>query len=301
MNDMTPSAQRKSPRRALFLLIGILLLSFVAGCGSVFFYPSKQLWINPALQVFPHEDVYFKTTDGLTLHGWFFQAPDARGSTLVFHGNAENLSTHVNSVLWLVKEGYNVFIIDYRGYGLSEGKPSIGGVHLDAAAALETLFSMPGTDPDRVVVLGQSIGGSIAVYAVAHSPHKERIRALVIDSAFSSYRMIAREKLNSVCLTWPFQYPLSWTITDRYSAVTWIAKVSPVPVLILRDLEDPIVPAHHGKLLFDAAGEPKDLWTTSAPGHIRSFADASVRRQLLAYLARVLPPKRPFPSLAGGP
>ncbi len=268
------------------ILRSILLVALFAatGCSGLFFYPSREMQESPAVKLFPHRDIEFQASDGVALHGWFFPAADSRGSILVLHGNAENLSTHVNSVLWLVKEGFNIFIIDYRGYGLSDGKPDLAGAHLDADAALETLFLLPETDPDRVVVLGQSLGGSIAVYTVAHSRHREQIRALVIDSAFSSYRRIAREKLSSFWLTWPFQYPLSWTVTDRFSAERWIGKVSPVPVLILHGLDDPVVPTHHGRLLFEAARQPKELWLTARPGHVQSFADADVRKEVVRYI-----------------
>jgi len=147
---------------------------------------------------------------------------------------------------------------------------------------------MPETDQDRVVVLGQSLGGSIAVYTVAHSPHRDRIRALVINNAFSSYRLIAREKLGSFWLTWPLQYPLSWTINDGYSAVRWIAKVSPMPVLILHGLDDTVVPVYHGRMLSEAALPPKELWLTARHGHVQSFGDDVVRKNLVGYLSRVL-------------
>jgi len=269
-----------------FLLLFLLLTS--TGCSSLFFHPTRDVQESPAVKLFSHRDIVFQASDGMVLHGWYFPAERAAGSVLVLHGNAQNLSTHVNSVLWLVKEGFNLFIIDYRGYGWSGGEPDLDGVHRDADAALEKLFSLPETDPDRIVVLGQSLGGSIAVYTVARSPRKERIRALVIDSAFSSYRRIAREKLDSFWLTWPFQYPLSWTVSDSYSAESWIGQVSPVPVLILHGLDDPVVPTHHGRLLFDAARDPKQFWLTARPGHIQSFGDDAVRSQLARFLDEAL-------------
>jgi len=269
------------------ILIFVLFAS--TGCSGLFFYPSRDMQEGPAVKTFKHHDVVFPSSDGVPIHGWYFPAENARGSILVLHGNAQNLSTHVNSVLWLVKEGFNLFIIDYRGYGWSGGEPSLAGVHLDAAAALDKLFDMPETEPGRVVVLGQSIGGSIAVYTVVHSPHKDRIKALVIDSAFSSYRRIAREKMNDIWITWPFQYPFSFFFNDDYSAVKFIGNVAPVPLLILHGIDDPVVPTHHGRMLFEAARQPKELWLTATPGHISSFADEKVRRALLQYLDKIIP------------
>ncbi len=274
--------------RVYFRFILFLLLLTITGCSGLFFYPSRDMQESPAVKLFSHRDVVFQASDGMVLHGWYFPAENAAGSILVLHGNAQNLSTHVNSVLWLVKEGYNLFIIDYRGYGWSGGEPTLKGVHRDADAALEKLFSMPETDPDRIVVLGQSLGGSIAIYTVTHSPHKDRIRALVIDSVFSGYRCIAREKLSSFWLTWPFQYPLSWTVNDSYSAEKWIGQVTPMPVLILHGLDDPIVPVHHGRMLNEIAVQPKELWLTARPGHVQSFGDEALRKNFVDYLSSVL-------------
>jgi len=273
---------------AYFLLFPLFL--FFSGCGSLFFYPQKQLHDNLVARQFSPEDIYFKTSDGLTLNGWFFQAAntEARATILVLHGNAENLSTHVNSVLWLIREGFNLFIFDYRGYGKSQGSPGIKGVHLDAEAALKALLSMPRVDKERIIVFGQSIGGAIAVYTVAHTPYKDRIAALVIDSAFSSYRLIAREKLAQVFITWPFQYPLSYLVSDAYSPIRWIREVSGVPILIIHGDQDPVVPMHHGQMLYEAARDPKEFWESTVPGHVTSFADAGVRDKLVRYLTAQL-------------
>ena len=233
--------QLSSWRKIVYTVLVVVFL-LTTGCTSLFFQPQKEHVDNPLAKLFLPEDVFFKTPDGLTLHGWFFKARDNRGSMLVLHGNAENLSTHVNSVLWLVQEGFNVFIFDYRGYGKSEGKPTVQGIHIDAEAALETLLNLPGVDKEKIAVLGQSIGGATAIYLVATSPYKRHVKALVIDSVFSDYRLVAREKTGLCCITWPFQYPLSFLVNNDYSPVKWIQKVSPVPILILHGGQDPVAP-----------------------------------------------------------
>jgi hypothetical protein len=256
----------------------------VAGCNGLFFYPQKELRSNPVAEKFAPQDVYFPTTDGLTLHGWFLASREPQGTVVVFHGNAENLSTHVNSVLWLVKEGFNVFIIDYRGYGRSEGTPTVEGIMIDGRAALDTVYSLNGVDSGRVAVLGQSIGGAVAIHAVATSPRKIGIRVVIVEGAFTGFRNVAREKLGSFYLTWPIQYPLSWFFTDDYSPREWIAQVSPVPLLILQGTDDPVIPAHHGRLLYEAARPPKTLWLTPSPGHVQSFADTDLRARVANFI-----------------
>ncbi|MDO8445833.1 MAG: alpha/beta hydrolase [Deltaproteobacteria bacterium] len=251
----------------------------------MFFYPEKGLRDNPVLQSFPHDDVSFKAPDGVKLHGWFFKANSGSlGTILVMHGNAENISTHINSVLWLVKEGFDVFAFDYRGYGLSEGKTTVHGVHLDADAALETVLNLAQANKERIFILGQSVGGPIAIHTLANSPYKDKIKALITDSSFSDYRRIAREKLAGVFITWPFQYPLSFLFNNRYSPEKQIKKISPVPILLIHGDSDRIVPAHHSSILYKEALEPKDLWIAKGRGHIEAFAEKEIRDRLAEYL-----------------
>src|SRR3972149_8064441 len=163
-------------------LLLLLLLMTATGCSSLFFYPQKAHFDNPALKSVSYEDVYFMTSDGLRLHGWYLKTKDkSRGTILQLHGNAENISSHVNSVLWLALEGYDVFSFDYRGYGKSQGSPTLDGVHIDARAALETVLKLPDINKERIFVLGQSLGGAIAVYTVANSPYKNRVKGVNND------------------------------------------------------------------------------------------------------------------------
>ena len=144
---------------------------------------------------------------------------------------------------------------------------------------------MDDVDGGRVVVYGQSLGGAVAPVALAASPYRQRVRALVVEGAFSGYRDIAREKLAGLWLTWPLQGPLSLTVDDGYRPLEAIAEISPTPVLVVHGTDDRIVPSHHGEALFAAAGPPKDLWLVSGAGHLEVFADGNRRRRLARYLA----------------
>jgi len=271
--------------RFLFLALLAMLLTVCAGCTGLFFKPGSIFINDPATQRLSPEEAFFTSSDGVKLSGWYFKRPDARGTILVCHGNVENMSTHVKLDLWLVEAGYNLFIFDYRGYGRSEGQPEVKGVHLDAEAALETLVDrLPHPGNDRIIVFGKSLGGAIATHLVATSPYRGRVKALIIDSAFADYRMIAREKIADSIVGWPFQYPLSFLVNDDYSPLKKIKEISPLPLLIVSGIDDPIVPEHHSRLLYDAASEPKELWISSVPGHVKTFSDAAFREKLLNYL-----------------
>jgi len=268
-----------------FILATVLLLVF-AGCTSLFFKPGNIFVNDPATQRLSPEEVHFTSPDGVKLYGWYFTRPEARGTILVCHGNVENLSTHVKLDLWLVEAGFNLFIFDYRGYGRSGGEPDVKGVHLDAEAALETLISrLPHPGNDRIIVFGKSLGGAIATNMVSTSPYKDRVKAVILDSVFSGYRTIAREKIADSIVGWPFQYPLSFLVNDDYSPLKKIKDLAPIPLLVVYGTDDRIVPGHHSRLLYDAAREPKELWVSTVPGHVRSFSDTAFRDKLLNYLA----------------
>jgi hypothetical protein len=270
------------------LTIVVFSLSLI-GCSNVFFFPYHEHVQTPEQLGLKYEDVYFNAGDGTRLHGWFLPAPGkALGTILFLHGNAENVSTHIMSVRWLPERGFNVFLLDYRGYGVSAGKPTLAGVQDDVESALKMLIARPGVDAARIVVFGQSLGGAIAVHCVAHTAYRENIRALVVESAFSGYRRITREKLGDFWLTWPLQYPLSWTVSDKYNPSEAVANISPIPLLVMHGDRDPIVPVHHGQRLFELAREPKQLWIVPGGGHIQAFQWQSYRDRFVAWLTQVL-------------
>ncbi len=265
------------------LIIGLALV--LAGCNGLFFHPDDTHVSTPCALGLTYCDVYFGSSDGIKLHGWFLPASgEALGTVLYLHGNAQNISTHIHNVSWLPERRFNVFLMDYRGYGASEGEPDIGGIHKDVASAIDYLVETAPIDPDRLIVFGQSLGGSVAIHSVATSPYRRHIKALVIEGTFSGYQQIFREKLADFWLTWPLQWPLSLAVSDKFNPLDAIAQVTPIPVLIIHGENDPIVPVYHARQLYQAAGQPKDLWIVPGGGHIEAFVHACYRERLVAYL-----------------
>jgi uncharacterized protein len=274
------------------------MVAVLTGCNGMFFFPYRTQVLSPDELGLKYEDVYFPTRDGIRLHAWFLPAKSGTEGTILFlHGNAENISTHIMSVRWLPAQGFNVFLPDYRGYGASAGVASVEGVQDDVDSAMRSLLARTDVDPDRIVVFGQSLGGAIAIYNVAHSPYRRHIRGLAVESAFASYRGIAREKLAAFWLTWPLQYPLSWLVSDQYSPDRAVAGISPIPLLIIQGDRDPIVPVGHARRLFELAREPKQLWIVPGGGHIQAFQQPGYRNRFVVWLKQVL--SAPPPVRAG--
>jgi uncharacterized protein len=270
-------------QRIVCLFAALMLL--LSGCTYLFFRPTNQFIDDPATRQHDPEAIYFKSHDGLTLNGWYFKAGgEERGTILVCHGNVENISTHIKLDLWLIDAGYNVFIFDYRGYGKSEGTPDVGGINEDAEAALDTLLTLPGVR-GRIIVYGKSLGGAVAIHLVAMTPHRDRIKGLIVESAFADYRMMARREIAKTIIGWPLQYPLSLLVNNDYSPLKFIKRVSPIPLLIMHGTADTIVPVEHGRLLFHEALAPKEYWELPGLGHVKSWTDEATRTRLLAWLA----------------
>ena len=182
----------RAGRAVLMALFGVSALT-LAGCVErFFFYPDAVRYTAPEQFGLRAEDVELRAADGTRLHAWFLQAQGtARGTVLHLHGNAANVSNHLPLVAWLPARGYNVLMLDYRGFGRSEGKPTLDGIVEDALAALQYLRTRPEVDRGRLVVFGQSLGGATALRMLARD--SAGVRLAIIDSSFPSYRGIARD------------------------------------------------------------------------------------------------------------
>lgn len=238
------------------------------------------------------EEARFKSADGTELTGLWFPAQGglSKGVVVHFHGNGENMTSHFLYVYWLALEGYDVFAFDYRGYGASGGEKSLKGAVEDGAAAIAAARKRAGGAADRLVIVGQSLGGALAL-ASLEKDGGAGVKAVVLDSTFASYREVAQEKLSHLWLTWPLQWPLSrGLISDKYAPIRLIKRRKPVPLLILHSPGDPIVPYAQGRKLYEAAEAPKEFWKIEGSGHTEAlFArGAQYRHPLLEWLDRAL-------------
>jgi uncharacterized protein len=282
-------------RRALLALSLAALLATTTGCVErMFFHPDTQTYSTPQQFGLTAQDLYFNAPDGSRLHGWWLPAQlapgqKARGTVLHLHGNAANVSNHLPSVAWLPAQGWHVLTFDYRGFGQSQGRPTLDGVVEDAQAALNALRQQPGVDAKRIVVFGQSLGGATALRLLAQD--SAGVVGAVIDSAFASYRGIAREAAaRSALLGALAPAGVKLLPGPESDPVTAAAKVS-VPTLLIHGTADRVISIDNTKALGKALNvqRPPDMIAIEGGQHIDAMRRPEIRREMLQALARWLP------------
>jgi fermentation-respiration switch protein FrsA (DUF1100 family) len=242
----------------------LLLVAFVYLTQAGMLYlpnmPGRELLATPQAVGLDYEDLTLEASDGVRVHGWFVPGESPR-VLLYFHGNAGNISHRLHSIQQFHDLGLSVLIIDYRGYGRSDGKPTEKGLHRDAQAAWHYLTDDRGVAPEDIIVFGRSLGGAVASWLAAH----EKPAALIVDSSFTSVPDIGQDA-----------YPwLPVRLLSRFEHATreHVAS-STCPVLVVHSRDDEIIPFRHGEAIYSAANEPKtfleirgghnDAHTTSA-------------------------------------
>ena len=257
-------------------LIG-LIACFMAFEDKFIYFPSQYpdgFWEidNPLIregEIFPKiEDCYFGTSDGIRLHGWYCTPHrKANGSSnpiaaemvlLWFHGNAGNISYRYDMIrAMMIGIPVQVFIIDYRGYGRSEGKPTEQGLYLDARAAWDYLTNERGVSPERIIIFGKSLGGAPAIDLAS----QVEPAGLIVQSSFTS----AREMAAVVMPLLPGVF--------LHTKMDSVAKISRVRCqkLFIHSRADEVVPFELGYRLYQAAPEPKQFYEVNSAPHNSTF------------------------------
>lgn len=263
---------RKLLLTRLFVLSFILLLT---SCGRLFYQPNSFLYSDPHQLKYEFDNIKIPSTDGVQLHAWHFKnisKQKTQGIVLFFHGNAQNISSHYFSIAWMSKHGYEVVVVDYRGYGLSTGTPDQKGVYNDALAALNyTHDYYKKNQLKKFIVYGQSLGANIGLRAVADFTAKKDISLVVLDSTFLSYKAIAFDRLQTFWMTWPFS-PLAYVLVSNEYSPAEYAAITQLPTLVIHGEQDPIIPYKFGVEIYETlpAGN-KEMWRIVGGKHIDVF------------------------------
>lgn len=265
----------------LLILTGIGAIAYLLICFSLLvwqtrliFVPSPEITTTPAELGLPHEEVWLPIREQNNaanhssehsdppagrLHGWWLPAQATDPPILLYlHGNGGNISVNLQRASNLAQLGFSVLLIDYRGYGLSEGKfPNENQVYEDAVAAWDYLVQQRGFEPRDIFVYGHSLGGAIAIELATQRPE---VPGLILEGTFTSMNEMATLKGRYRI------FPISLLLTQRFDSRKKISALQ-MPILFIHGTDDLVVPAWMSEALHAASQAPKQLFLVPGAGH----------------------------------
>jgi uncharacterized protein len=257
--------------RALFALALTLLAVWAALLAilslmesRLLFFPTKTLDATPSDFGLESDDLRVTTSDGVGLHGWWIRAAgigtrsSARRVVLLFHGNAGNVSHRLERAkLFAERLGTDLFLVDWRGYGLSAGKPSESGLYRDGLAIYDAARER-GFSPEQIFLLGESLGCPVALEVALKRP----VAAVALETPFLSVPALARK-----------HYPFvpSFLIRSKFDAESRIRRVTARKLIVAAEHDD-IAPPSHARRLYEVAAEPKELYVVPGAGHNDAYS-----------------------------
>ena len=236
----------------VLLVWGVLVAGLLVRERRLIFFPARALEAKPTDYGLDAEEFPVVSADGTALHGWWIHG---RGERVLiwYHGNAGNISHRLETARAFVERlGFDIVLVDYRGYGLSEGTPEETGLYVDGLAIYDATIRR-GFDPERLVLFGRSLGAAVAVEVALNRP----AAGLVLETPFRSVRAMARS-----------MYPFvpSFLIRTRLDNERKISQIR-MPKLILHGDRDNLVPISHGRTLFELALPPKRFFAIPGASH----------------------------------
>ncbi len=256
--DLKPKAAifKKLRYRLLLYLVAALILVMPLRTAlehHFLYFPEPLHEATPATLGLSYEEVDFQATDGTQLNGWLIPGQSGAPIVLFCMGNAGNISHRLETIQLLHDLGVAVFIINYRGYGLSEGKASEAGTYHDVAGAME-LLNRRGWPAERTIIFGRSLGAAIGLEAALNNPPA----GLIMESAFTSVAAMGRHHYPLLNLL------LGWLINAKYNNLEKIAELD-CPLLLIHGKSDSICPPRMAEELYArVSGEKQLLWIPGA-------------------------------------
>lgn len=232
---------------SLFVLLGFaLILGYIKYLEShIIFFPDKGIAFTPSSFNLSFEDVYIPIKENIKINAWFIPVNNAKYTVLFLHGNAGNISTRLDKIQLFKEMGVNIFIIDYQGYGQSQGRPSEEAIYIDAKAAYDYLVNTRNIRPEQIILYGESLGSAASINLASEA----EIKAVILEGGFSRGRDMAKR-------LYPF-LP-AFLFPNNFDSLSKIKKVKS-PVLFIHSPDDEIVPINLAKKLYNAAPGPKDF------------------------------------------
>jgi len=206
------------------------------------------------------ENVFFNSTNGVQLHGWYLQAANSKHSkhvVLVSHGNGGNLTNRIPLIAMLLRDGVSVFTYDYQGYGRSAGSPSVEKMCEDGDAAFDWLISEKGYADHDVVVFGESLGTGVACQIAA----RRHVAGIILQSPYTSIVDLARQKI-----LWLRLYPAALFPQQQLNNAQILSQPH-APLLLVHGMKDRLIPFSHSEEIYHLAVPPKTFIQLPDAGH----------------------------------
>jgi uncharacterized protein len=273
----------------VFALAGIFALIVIVGrlLHRYFIYIPDRTRVDPrAAGLQSVEEVVFKAADGTKLIAWYLPARTGKPTLLYFTGNSGNAANRAGKIKAIAADGYGVFMLNYRRYGGSEGRPSESRITADAVSAYDTLRGL-GVAPHDIVAYGESLGTAVATRLTL----QRHVEGLVLEAPFTSIVEVGK-------LMWKY-FPLDLIMSDQYRTVERIGAVT-APLLIIHGGRDAIIPLAQARHVFHRAAEPKSMVVVPQAGHNDLFERGAWEKVRL-FLESLRPVPVPVPVAMAGP
>ncbi len=225
--------------------LGLSLLFYLLQ-ASYIYYPAKELIASPIDINLEYEEVRLTPNGSDVLFGWYIPHSSPRATMIFFHGNGGNISHRLEKIRIFNDLGLNIFIFDYRGYGISSGTLGELSSYEDARAAYQFVTEEKAIPANEIIFYGESLGAAIGSWTAKEFSHG----ALIIDSGFTSIAEMGQHY-------YPF-LPVNIISRIRYPTLQYLKEINS-PLLVIHSIEDEIIPFEFGQKLYDSANSPKTL------------------------------------------
>jgi len=279
----------KNKKKQLLITMDFLLILIALATIFILYFLirllEKKLTYKPIFKItdepstfnLEFEDIHFLSEDAKKLHGWWIPHPEAIGTVLYCHGNADNMSGRAWHCKYYHDMKVNVFMFDYRGYGKSNGWSNEKGTYKDARAAYEVVRSFY-QDQEKlpVIIMGVSLGAAVAA-ELAGERHCE---GLILESTFSSLPDIAK-------IIHPY-LPINWLTRNKYETINKVADLT-MPKLFSHSKEDDLIPYEMGQALYQKGSEPKEWFELKGTHGEDSFTQSpGYKEKMEEFITRCL-------------
>ncbi|XP_051163491.1 protein ABHD13 [Leptopilina boulardi] len=242
----------------------------------------------------PYQSLFIRSKDGIMLHMFFIPQKEdkiKRAPTILFlHGNAGNMGHRLQNVVGLYEKlECNILMLEYRGFGLSQGSPSEEGLYMDARAGIEYLATRSDINSNEIIVFGRSLGGAVAIDLASKPEYAQRIWFLILENTFTSI-----PDMSTILIGPKLRYlPLTF-YKNKYLSLQKMRTLV-IPTLFISGLADKLVPPKMMKKLYKACRSPcKKLIPIPAGSHNETWRRAEYFQQILTFMndIREKPPNR---------